>query len=436
MQCTRRRTLSNPDSNSHRPIHVAVIDTETTGLDPRTHEVVEVAALVVKYDPVMHLFEATHCFHTFVRPKRPIPAEATKIHGITDAMVADAPVYEAVLAELGCVLADVELYVAHNASFDKGMLPGLLTRPWLDTLHAARRFLPSAASHRNDELYQALRLTPVSSEETEDTPAELTAHRAAADAAMTAALLQHLCRKTAMDPVALHTALQQPHLQTTCNFGKHKGLPWSEVPLPYLRWVAENFTNNPDVLATVQHHLAMRDEEGERAVPAIATGKKGTSGIASPAPITDNGVAPQLPPLEYLIAAGVPAEQAAMTTASAPAVATKPVQDSTGRRIADDDTVAGLTSSFSAATLGGEGLCTFGKHKWTPWSKIPTSYLQWIVRELDKPHIIEEAKTVLRARGESLDGRDGDTAERGSRYTKGSTTGGGGGRPPWKKNAW
>ncbi|GAB4245216.1 MAG: hypothetical protein Kow00109_21240 [Acidobacteriota bacterium] len=92
----------------------AVIDLETTGLQPGPDRIVEIA--VVRVDPGAEPYVA---LETLVNPRRPMGA--TFIHGITDADVADAPAFEAVLPHLvsaleGCVVA------AYNVYFDARFL--------------------------------------------------------------------------------------------------------------------------------------------------------------------------------------------------------------------------------------------------------------------------------------------------------------------------
>ena len=70
-----------------------------------------------------------------VNPCAPIPAEATAIHGITDAMVADAPTFAGVAVELAAVCAG-HLLAGFNARFDAAMVvaeylrAGLVPPPW------------------------------------------------------------------------------------------------------------------------------------------------------------------------------------------------------------------------------------------------------------------------------------------------------------------
>jgi DNA polymerase-3 subunit epsilon len=87
------------------------LDTETTGLDSRA-EICDLA--VVDHD-------GTVLLDTLVRPSRPIPPEASRVHGITDEMVADAPGIAEVLPRLAEVLAGRTL-VIYNAVYDLRML--------------------------------------------------------------------------------------------------------------------------------------------------------------------------------------------------------------------------------------------------------------------------------------------------------------------------
>jgi DNA polymerase-3 subunit epsilon len=123
--------------SGHRLI---AVDTETTGLSPADGDtLVEVATVVIA--------EATigETWSSLMRPGRAIPADASAVHGITDAMVAEAPVPAMVAGELRRRCGDLPL-VFHNASFDLPFLIGLLRQtgqppllnPIVDTLGLAR----------------------------------------------------------------------------------------------------------------------------------------------------------------------------------------------------------------------------------------------------------------------------------------------------------
>jgi len=116
-----------------------VIDTETTGLFPDGHRILEVAS--VRLDDGV----VGEAWSSFVRSTRKIPPEATAVHGITPEMVKDAPGPRAVAAALqGEVVA--RTLVLHNARFDLPFLRVLmrdggqpdLGQPVIDTLGLAR----------------------------------------------------------------------------------------------------------------------------------------------------------------------------------------------------------------------------------------------------------------------------------------------------------
>ena len=71
-------------------LDAVVIDTETTGLDPRKARVIELAAVRLSAGKLL----ADERFRQLLRPAdEMIPAETTRIHGIDDAMVAESPLF-------------------------------------------------------------------------------------------------------------------------------------------------------------------------------------------------------------------------------------------------------------------------------------------------------------------------------------------------------
>jgi len=120
--------------------HVLAVDTETTGLSPvEGHALVEVATVAVE-NAVLG-----ESWSSLLKPGRPIPPDAAAVHGITDAMVADAPPAEGIAAELRRRCGEMTL-VFHNVAFDLPFLAALLRRagvpalrnPVIDTLGLAR----------------------------------------------------------------------------------------------------------------------------------------------------------------------------------------------------------------------------------------------------------------------------------------------------------
>lgn len=100
-----------------------VLDTETTGLDPlQGDRVIEVAAV-----ELFNLLPTGASFHRLVDPGRDIPAEATRVHGFTNADLAGKPPFAEVAEELLAFLGDAPI-IAHNAPFDFGFLDAELLR--------------------------------------------------------------------------------------------------------------------------------------------------------------------------------------------------------------------------------------------------------------------------------------------------------------------
>lgn len=116
-----------------------VLDTETTGLDPlQGDRVIEVAAV-----EIMNLLPTGAVFHCLVDPGRDIPAEATRIHGFTNADLAGKPAFGAIVQDLLDFLGDAPI-VAHNAPFDFGFLDAELRRCAMPPLDR-RRMIDSLA---------------------------------------------------------------------------------------------------------------------------------------------------------------------------------------------------------------------------------------------------------------------------------------------------
>lgn len=87
------------------------IDTETTGLKVGGNDIIEIAAIkFIDYRPA-------EIFHTYLKPRKEIPAAATEVNGITDDMVADSPTFSQIKPNLQEFIGNLPL-VAHNAPFD------------------------------------------------------------------------------------------------------------------------------------------------------------------------------------------------------------------------------------------------------------------------------------------------------------------------------
>jgi DNA polymerase-3 subunit epsilon len=126
------------------------LDLETTGLSAVRDRIVEVAA--IKFSLEAGILDT---FSQLVNPQMHIPPVVIGIHGITQAMVADAPVFASLVPALQAFWQD-GILLAHNASFDLAFLACELRRagfaypphPTLDTCRLARLLLPEAPNYK------------------------------------------------------------------------------------------------------------------------------------------------------------------------------------------------------------------------------------------------------------------------------------------------
>jgi CBS domain-containing protein len=135
-------------------LDAAVIDTETTGLDPRSARVVELAVVRVTGGRL-----DGPSFRRLVNPGEPIPPTAKAVHGIDTATVADAPAFAAAWPEFMAALGDA-VVIGHTVGFDLAVLgrecerAGLAWRPpqTLDTRLLAEIAEPKLADFSLESL--------------------------------------------------------------------------------------------------------------------------------------------------------------------------------------------------------------------------------------------------------------------------------------------
>ncbi len=94
-----------------------VLDTETTGIDPKEgHRIIEIGCVEV----VNRKLTGNH-FHVYVNPQREIEQEAIEVHGITNEFLADKPLFKDVASDFVAFIEGAQL-VIHNAPFDVGFM--------------------------------------------------------------------------------------------------------------------------------------------------------------------------------------------------------------------------------------------------------------------------------------------------------------------------
>ncbi|PJE79033.1 DNA polymerase III subunit epsilon [invertebrate metagenome] len=94
-----------------------VLDTETTGIDPRKgHRIIEIGCV----EMIDRKLTGNH-YHVYINPQRAVEEEAVKIHGITNDYLADKPLFLDVADEFMNFVSGADLII-HNAPFDVGFI--------------------------------------------------------------------------------------------------------------------------------------------------------------------------------------------------------------------------------------------------------------------------------------------------------------------------
>jgi len=128
-----------------------VLDTETTGLDPRSGDrVVEIGCVELNF----HVPTGRE-LHLYINPERDMPEEAFAIHGISEDFLKDKPIFADIVDEFLEFLGDDAALVIHNAPFDAKFLnwelealkkPPIPATRLIDTLEIARKKYPGGSN--------------------------------------------------------------------------------------------------------------------------------------------------------------------------------------------------------------------------------------------------------------------------------------------------
>ena len=144
-------------------------DTETTGLDPSSGRIVEIGA--VKFDRRGVIAR----YNVLINPEMPMPEEAGKVNGITDAMLKDKPLIAAVFPDFFDFIGTGVL-VAHNAPFDINYVNAELKRAGkpplsnkvVDTRIFAKEVFPGLSSYALQDLAVQFGITALEAHRAED----------------------------------------------------------------------------------------------------------------------------------------------------------------------------------------------------------------------------------------------------------------------------
>jgi DNA polymerase-3 subunit epsilon len=187
----------------------AVVDIETTGSTPQSAGITEIA--IVIHNGV----EVTGKYVTLINPRHKIPPFIVNMTGISDEMVAGAPLFEEVAPQIFNLL-NGRVFVAHNVSFDYSFVHYLLGRsgfqwsaPKLCTIKLSRRVFPGLEKYGLGSLTRDLGIRIEGR------------HRAWGDAAATAQVLTMAIQKEGMQPIHNLLAKKEP---------RKKIVPRTEMP--------------------------------------------------------------------------------------------------------------------------------------------------------------------------------------------------------------
>lgn len=182
----------------------AAIDFESAGTAPGLNdEPVQIAIVHWNGETLERILDS------YLKPSRPVTWAAREVHGISDAMLSNAPALVDLWPKIRAALRD-RWVVAHGGATEKRFLnvfPFHGFGPWVDTLNLARAIYPALESHALGETISSLDLRSKL-----DAWENFRWHDAASDAAASLVLLEHL-----MDVAKLHEEpaeiLTRPNLQ-------------------------------------------------------------------------------------------------------------------------------------------------------------------------------------------------------------------------------
>ena len=273
---------------------VIAMDTESTGIDPRTAEICELGTTAIQpgYDK---LYTESKLFGTI----KPIPFAASSKNNIGRSMLVDELKFEEeleyVLEALGLDEADLgnKLYlVAHNFKYDKTILEEsfkriegaeyfleeLSKKKWICTYRLAQQlYKPSDELFKDDNFSYSLNYLRFAFGLDEKMEPSSSVHRAGDDSKNCWLLLEHIANQVlenfSDDELEgfdlgefLYDLSNSPIEYTEMSFGKHKGQKLSEVPTSYYNWLLSNSTQldeksddyNSDFAISIENELNRR----------------------------------------------------------------------------------------------------------------------------------------------------------------------------------
>lgn len=247
-----------------------VVDTETTGLEPGSARVIEIAMVIAGDDGTVETL-----FHSYVNPECPIPEEITKITGITNEMVASAPKFAEIAQDVAHILSRAEAMIGQNPWFDRGMIAAELVRAKVDV-----RWPVLVCTKRTWDIYEPREQRHLTNayKRFVDRAGFEGAHGALADATACARVICAQIREFGLqdkewrdwDPEQKTWWGPSSHILwkdsvLVMNFGKHKDQLVHTVDRGFWRWVqSKDFPEHVKVLADYMTDVAKPDITAEQ----------------------------------------------------------------------------------------------------------------------------------------------------------------------------
>lgn len=156
--------MSRPDDDAQaiwNDTTIIAFDTETTGSWPGPHRLLELGAVRFRVGQT-----SVATYSQLIQPEQLIPEDVIRVHGITDDLVADAPLVAAIIPAFLDFISGADYLIAHHAPFDLSFLAyelmragyPMLPQPVLDSCLLWRRFKPGQAGYSLEALSRSLGL--------------------------------------------------------------------------------------------------------------------------------------------------------------------------------------------------------------------------------------------------------------------------------------
>jgi DNA polymerase III subunit epsilon len=226
------------------------IDVESTGLDPQSDRVIEIAVSSFTLDAVLEEFES------LVNPQRDIPKESIAIHHITEDMVRGKPIMAEIFPHIREIIGD-RIVIGHGIQYD------------IDILSNEAKRCSQECHFQKNLSFDTLRLARLYGESPSNSLEVLRghfniqaegAHRAMSDVIVNIQVFKRLVHRfrTIED---IQEVLSRPIFMKNMPLGKHKGRPLKEIPMEYLHWAARQQFDQ-DLLFSLRSEIQRRKRGG------------------------------------------------------------------------------------------------------------------------------------------------------------------------------